>query len=263
MKKIVFLGTKNIGRICLEDLYFRQESLGVSLVAVLAGQRGETIVEFCKEKNIKLLDCLDDLHTLGADILFSVQYDEILKESHIKSIKEMAFNLHLAPLPEYRGCNQFSFAIMNEDKEFGVTLHKLDCGIDSGDIVFEKRFPIPQDCFVDELLELANSHGVELFCKNLENMIYGRYTLKSQSAIEAKKEFHLRSEIESLKHIKLEILCGGGGKLIEKIIRATSMPNFEPPYIIIKGRKFLIKPTDNKSGTGEQRELHSNTKRDN
>lgn len=211
MKKVVFLGTKEIGRICLEDLYFRQESLGFKLVAVLAGKKGRTIVEFCKEHEIRLLHSLEDLHSLGADILFSVQYDEILKESHIKSIKEMAFNLHLAPLPEYRGCNQFSFAIINEDKEFGVTLHRLDCGIDSGDIIFEKRFAIPQDCFVDELLALANSHGIELFCKNLENMIHGRYTLKPQSSIHSKSEFHLRSEIESLKHIKLES-CGGGGQ---------------------------------------------------
>lgn len=133
-----------------------------------------------------------------------------MKRVVISSIKEMAFNLHLAPLLEYRGCNQFSYAIFNDDKEFGVTIHKIDCGIDSGDIIFEKRFEIPENCFVDELSELVNRYGVELFCDNLQNMIEGNYRLISQASIVSKREFHLRSDIENLKEINLNLLTGEG-----------------------------------------------------
>ena len=61
----------------------------------------------------------------------------------------------MAPLPEYRGCNQFSFAIVDGKKEFGTTLHKMEEGIDNGDIIAESRFDIPENCFVKELYELT------------------------------------------------------------------------------------------------------------
>nr|WP_236033293.1 formyltransferase family protein [Helicobacter turcicus] len=148
---------------------------------------------------------------LEFDILFSVQYHAILKKEHINCAREIAFNLHLAPLPEYRGCNQFSFAILNADKEFGVSIHKMDEGIDSGAIAFEKRFIIPKHCFVDELVDLANAAGLTLFCENLEKMLQGQYTLIPQDSITSlRREFHLRNEIHTLKEVHLDS-CGGGG----------------------------------------------------
>ena len=156
MKKIVFLGAKKIGLKCLEEMFDRQRELDFEIVAVGTSQRGLEIQEFCKKHLIKEIQSLDDLFELEFDLLFSVQYHLILTQEHIDCAREMAFNLHLAPLPAYRGCNQFSFAILYEDSEFGVTLHKMYSGIDSGDIVFESRFAIPKNCFLDELVELAN-----------------------------------------------------------------------------------------------------------
>lgn len=209
MKKVVFLGAKKIGLKCLEEMFARQRELDFEIVAVGTSQRGVEIQEFCKKHLIKEIQSLDDLFELEFDLLFSVQYHLILTQAHIDCAREMAFNLHLAPLPEYRGCNQFSFAILNEDSEFGVTLHKMDSRIDSGDIVFERRFVIPKNCFVDELVELANQKGLELFREKLSKLINGDYLLKPQDECEAiRREFHYRNEIESLKCVDL---YGGGG----------------------------------------------------
>lgn len=237
MKKIVFLGAKKIGFECLAQLFARQKELDYEIIAVGTSHRGVEIKEFCKTHNIKEIQNLDDLLELEFDLLFSVQYHLILRQEHINCAREIAFNLHLAPLPEYRGCNQFSFAILNEDREFGVTLHKMDCGIDSGDIIFERRFAIPKDCFVGDLVELANQEGLQLFCEKLPCLINGEYEFIPQSnCVALKREFHYRREIEALKCVDLY----GGGALIEKVIRATAMPGFEPPYCIIGGRKFCF-----------------------
>ncbi|MBK8684503.1 MAG: hypothetical protein IPN26_05660 [Bacteroidetes bacterium] len=75
------------------------------------------------------------------DFLISVQYHQILNERHIQKARTLAINLHMAPLPEYRGCNQFSFAILDQYPEFGTTLHVMDERIDHGDILFEKDSP--------------------------------------------------------------------------------------------------------------------------
>ena len=204
MKKIVFLGAKEIGKQCLQELFARQDTLDFALVAVGTSPRGQAVKEFCIQHKIPLLTDLNGLFELDFDILFSVQYHQILKPQHIFCAKEIALNLHLAPLPEYRGCNQFSFAILNEDKEFGVTIHQMDEGIDNGAIAFQKRFKIPKNCFVEELVELANTYGVELFSENLEKMIKGDYRLIPQDSIfSPRREFHKRIEIESLKHIRL------------------------------------------------------------
>ncbi len=211
MKKVVFLGAKEIGRKCLTELFARQEELGFMLLSVGTSPKGEGVREFCMRHKILMIADLDELLSLDFDILFCVQYHQILKPQHIFCAKEIAFNLHLAPLPEYRGCNQFSFAIFNEDKEFGVSIHKIDEGIDSGDIAFEKRFLIPKDCFVEELVELASEYGFRLFANHLKQMIKGEYRLMPQKDIYAtKREFHLRNEINALKEVNLHS-CGGRG----------------------------------------------------
>ncbi|WDL80507.1 hypothetical protein IP358_02005 [Helicobacter winghamensis ATCC BAA-430] len=239
MKRIVFLGAKEIGKQCLEMLFKKQKDLDFKLIAVGTSSRGVGVREFAEAKGIPMIKDLSVLLSLEFDILFSVQYHAILTQEQIECAKEIAFNLHLAPLPEYRGCNQFSFAILNEDREFGVTIHRLAKGIDSGDIIFQKRFEIPKDCFVDELVELANIEGFKLFCESLEKMLKGEYGLIPQDSIKAlRREFHLRNEIEALKCVDLQA-CGGGA-LIEKIIRATAMPGFEPPYCYIGKRKFYF-----------------------
>ncbi|PZT48656.1 hypothetical protein B6S12_03205 [Helicobacter valdiviensis] len=212
MKRVVFLGAKEIGLGALEELYRRQEELEYEIVGVFTSKRGEKIKEFCMKYNLPLKEDLEQILVLKCDLLFSVQYHQILQMRHLESVSTMAFNLHLAPLPEYRGCNQFSFAILNEDEEFGVSIHKVDCGIDSGDVVFQKRFKIPKKCFVEELVEIASKEGLKLFKDKLKNMIEGKYVLTPQSSlISNKKEFHLRNEINFLKEIKLCAIGGGGG----------------------------------------------------
>lgn len=211
MKHVVFLGAKDIGRKCLEYLFLEQEHLAFKLIAVGTSPKGGGVLEFAREKKIPIIEHLDALLALEFDILFSVQYHQILREEHIACAKEIALNLHLAPLPEYRGCNQFSFAIMNEDREFGVTIHRLERGIDSGDILFIDRFEIPEGCFVDMLVELATQRGIALFCRNLERILSGEYVLTPQDSIQSsRREFHLRKEIEVLKCVDLRA-CGGGG----------------------------------------------------
>ncbi|GAG97315.1 unnamed protein product, partial [marine sediment metagenome] len=74
--KVVYLGTKLIGRLCFKYLVDNKDRLKVDLSTVLE-------------------DC---------DVLFSVQYDKILTKEQISKAKRIAVNLHMAPLPEYRGC---------------------------------------------------------------------------------------------------------------------------------------------------------------
>jgi methionyl-tRNA formyltransferase len=171
-------------------------------------------------------------------MIYSVQHHELLKEQHIQKAGKIAVNLHLAPLPEYRGCNQFSFALMDEAPEFGVTIHEIDTRIDHGAILFQKRFPVPENCWVKTLYDLAVEAALQLFKTTLPALRAGDYQKHPQTeqAGQRPASLHYRSEINRLKQIDLN----QGRTEIEKQIRATSMPGFEPPYCLIGGKRIYF-----------------------
>lgn len=235
-RTIVFLGAKRIGAECLEWLLQRQEALGVRVVGILTNARGEAVRRLAAEAGIPDLGALDALldHP-PVDLLVSVQYHLILKAPHIAR-GGLAVNLHMAPVPEYRGCNQYSFAIANGDRSFGTTLHVLDTGIDSGDILAERRFPIPEGCFVEELYELTYEQSVKLFREAMPDVCSGRLTRTPQSSFAGVRPsgYHTRDSIDELKRIDLD----WPAERVERHLRATLMPGFPPPWCLVAGRRI-------------------------
>ena len=244
-KKLVYLGTKAIGAECLHYLLQQADDLNIEVLAVGTKERkdldGEqTVTALAQQYKIPLLASADDIPE--CDIIYSVQYHEILKETHIAKAKEIAVNLHLAPLPDYRGCNQFSFAIANCAAEFGVTIHQIDTGIDSGAIMFEDRFEMPKDIWVQDLVQMATQKGIALFKFTLKHLIKGHFSLTLQDELLLKRGTHLyyRKDIAALKVIDL----AEDKAIIQKKIRATYMPGFELPYTLVDGKKMYINPAD-------------------
>lgn len=242
MRRVVFLGAKSIGYHCLQYLIEQSEPLDIEVVAVLTNQKravnpSSDLKALSETHRIPVYESLAALESAGEiDFLISVQYHEILKQQHIDRAQKIAVNLHMAPLPEYRGCNQFSFAIVEGRAEFGTTLHRLEAGIDDGDIISEKRFPIPEGCTVAELYELTLMHSKTLFEESIGSIIRGAYDLTPQAELEAERgtAYHYRNEIEQLKRIDLN----WSPEQISRHIRATYMPGFDPPYAIVDGRKI-------------------------
>jgi methionyl-tRNA formyltransferase len=240
-KTVVFLGSKPIGYECLEWLISQKPILNLDILGIMTKPRkefgdGHNLEELAQKNGIPIFSSLDSLPE--CDIIYSVQYHEILKREHIDKAKQIAVNLHMAPLPEYRGSNQFSFAIMEEKAEFGTTVHCMDTGVDNGDILFQKRFPIPENCWVEDLYELTYNASVNLFRQTLGHIVLGKYSRLPQDLLESKygTSMHYRAEMDYLKQIDLR----WDKHKIEKHIRATSMPGFEPPYCIIGGQKVYF-----------------------
>lgn len=240
-KTVYFLGAKPVGYACLEYLLAEKKALGIEVAGVVTRETPQfdgrlSVVRLSSDNGIPVHTSADSLVELeDADFLVSVQHHEILKKQHIAKARELAVNLHMAPLPEYRGCNQFSFAIVNGDAEFGTTIHRLEEGIDSGDIICERRFPIPENCFVSELYELTKQHSIEMFRAEVGQIICGRAAFTPQQSLLGQREcsYHFRKDIEQLKEIDL----AWPRERIERHIRATLMPGFPPPYASIGGRK--------------------------
>jgi methionyl-tRNA formyltransferase len=240
MQTLIFLGSKPIGYYCLEFLIAKQHQYNFEIIGVLSNDNkglnnDKSVVSLANEHHIPLISSLSEMPMV--DILYSVQYHLILKPADIaKSVR--AYNLHMAPLPEYRGCNQFSFAIINNAKLFGATIHVMDEKIDHGDIVAEARFEIAENIWITELYNQTEKESLLLFQSSLENIINNNVTLVPQPTLATSRgtSMHYRSDIQKIKQIDLN----WDASTIERHIRATYMPGFEPPFCIIDNKKIYF-----------------------
>lgn len=244
MKKVVFLGSKEVGYAAFKHLIDFSNALKIEVIGVLSNDRkisdkSESILDLAQQSAVPIISHLDDLLNLpDFDFLISVQYHEILHQKHIDCAKELAINLHMAPLPEYRGCNQFSFAIIDGAKEFGTTLHVMEAGIDSGDLLFENRFPIQEQETVQSLHQKTTTASISLFKNSIENIFRKNYFRIEQSSLYQlrKPNFHLRNEVNRIKQIELS----WEDEKIDRYVRATYFPPFSPPFTVINGKKIEL-----------------------
>lgn len=106
--KILFLGNKDIGYECLLHLIQHHQELNVDIIGVLSQNKGSitgkdsNLMALAQEYQIPVLESLSELPKM-ADFIISVQYHLILQKNHIQKAKKQAINLHMAPLPDYRG----------------------------------------------------------------------------------------------------------------------------------------------------------------
>lgn len=218
--------------------------MAIEVVAVLSSDRkisesDESVIELALANQIPVLKNANDLLNIDDfDFLISVQYHQILQQKHIDCAKELSINLHMAPVPEYRGCNQFSFAIIDGAKEFGTTIHVLDNGIDNGDILFEKRFPISSTETVMSLHHKTTQQSVLLFEQHINDILTGNYSRTPQKNFKNNRPFgfHLREEINHIKQID----ANWDEEKIDRHVRATYFPPFSPPFTILDGKKIEL-----------------------
>ena len=243
IKKIIFLGSKPIGYECFKFLIDKKDTLKIDIVGIHTNENSvikndKSLLELARSNNIYVLKSTDEILKIQSDFIISVQYHKILKKEHIESTGSLAFNLHMAPLPELRGCNQFSFALYNSFNIFGTTLHVIDEGIDSGDIIFEKRFKFPKYFFVEDLYKLTFKNSCNLFYEKVPLILENKYKLIPQKSLYKDRgtNIHYRKEIMKLKEINLD----DGVDELKRKLRSTSMPGFEPPYFLYNGKKFYL-----------------------
>ncbi|MBN9792692.1 hypothetical protein DMP17_29495 [Pseudonocardia sp. TMWB2A] len=81
-------------------------------------------------------------------------------------------NVHGAPLPQYRGLPlaTAAFAILRSEREFGVTLHRVDAGIDTGPIIDRRMFPLSRSATLEELSIEVTQHCHAILTANLDDL---------------------------------------------------------------------------------------------
>jgi len=134
--------------------------------------------KFAIKKKIRITT-LNELYKIDNLYLFSLEYENILDVKKFRS--KNLFNFHFSLLPKYRGCHTNFYQILNGEKISGVTLHAIDKGIDTGNIIDKIKFKIPINRTAFENYKVLMNKSVLLFKKNFLRITRNKYTSKKQN----------------------------------------------------------------------------------
>lgn len=138
----------------------------IVFLCVRYDKRDKVLIEYAEQNKIPLLIEKDINSTLfrnkvekyKADIFVSMSFNQIFKNEMIYLPPMGTINCHAGKLPFYRGRNILNWALINDEKEFGITVHYVDEGIDTGDIILQKLYPITD---LDTYATLLNRAYIE------------------------------------------------------------------------------------------------------
>ena len=132
---------------------------------------------FCEDKKIKELS-INEAQSIEDIVFISLEYFEIIKPSLFSS--KNLFNLHFSLLPSYRGMYTSCHPILRGERYSGVTLHRIDSGIDTGDIIDQVRFELNARETAETLYKKYNLYGTKLLAKNFDKLVSLKFDSRKQ-----------------------------------------------------------------------------------
>ena len=187
MTKIIFMGTPAFSVPVLDGLI----EAGYEVVAVVTqpdravGRKKEikmTPVKVAAQRyslpvyqpeKISGSDEMADLMQLGADIIVTAAFGQFLPEKLLNSVTH-AVNVHASLLPKYRGGAPVHYAIINGDKQAGVTIMEMVKQMDAGDMISQKAIPITDTDDVGTMFEKLSIVGRDLLLATLPDYLLGK-----------------------------------------------------------------------------------------
>jgi len=138
-------------------------------VKVLAEQLGLPIIQ---PKTLKARDALDQLEAWNPDVIVVAAFGQILRDEVLTLPKSGCVNVHASLLPRWRGAAPVQAALL-QDEVTGVTIMKMDQGLDTGPIISQKKVAIPESMTASGLFDQLAQVGADLLIDTLPRYISG------------------------------------------------------------------------------------------
>lgn len=182
--KVVFMGTPDFSVPILESLIKNTNVVGVVSAPDAYVGRHKVLTQ-SPVKKLALLNDIpvftpnkirienDFIFELNPDIIITCAYGQIIPEDILNYPRLGCVNIHASLLPKYRGGAPIHYAILNNDKETGITLMYMDKGMDSGDIITQTSILIDVDDNIETLSNKLSILGRDMIIEELPNIING------------------------------------------------------------------------------------------
>jgi len=192
--KLVFFGTPDFAVPSLESLVQSRHELAAvvtqpdrpkgrglktvpSPVKRVARRYGLDILQPERASTPEFVQKIQDI---APDLLVVVAYGEILRPELLEIAKHGAVNLHASLLPKYRGSSPIQAAILNGDDTTGVTVIRMDEGMDTGDILAQVEVPIDEDDTAGTVHDTLARVGAEVLTKTVDRVAAGTVSARPQ-----------------------------------------------------------------------------------
>ena len=150
---------------------------------VLQDYASEMEIPFLVHRDVNSEEFLQWIGAYGCDLHVSMSFDQILKAPILASAPEGFINCHAGALPFYKGRNILNWAIINGESRFGVTVHYIDVGIDTGAIILQRFAAIGETDDYGTILPNAIELCAQCLVDALEMIYSGTVATTSQSKI--------------------------------------------------------------------------------
>ena len=192
--KIIFMGTPDFAAASLEALIASRHEIQavVTQPDKPKGRKGELtpspVKVVAEEKGIKVYqplkvrdeDFVDTLRAYNPDVMVVVAFGQIIPLSILQMPKYGCVNIHGSLLPKYRGAAPIQWAVLDGEKETGITTILMDEGIDTGDILLKKTIQIDTDETSGSLFDKLMALGAETILETLDELEKGNLTPTKQ-----------------------------------------------------------------------------------
>ena len=211
--KVIFMGTPTFAVPVLEKLI---ENTNVILVVSQPDRekdrKGNILPtptkKIAMEKGIevyqptKIKEEYEKIISLNPDIIITCAYGQIIPEIILNNPKYGCINVHGSLLPKLRGGAPIHHAIINGDKETGITIMYMDKLMDSGDIISQAKLEILDDDNLDIIYEKMSQLGAEQLIKTLPSIIDGTNNRIKQDANQVTFGYNITKEEEKIDFSK-------------------------------------------------------------
>lgn len=168
---------------------------------------------------------LPELYEIEDLIFLSLEFDQIVITERFKT--KRLYNIHFSLLPAYKGMYTSAEPILNCEKYVGVTLHKIDNGIDTGDIIAQKKFELLDAYNCRDLYLAYIRNGIELVLDNIEILISNR-----ERAVPQDSRYASYYSKKAIDYANINIDLRQTAWSIRQQIKAFSFREYQLPMVV-------------------------------
>lgn len=247
--KIVFMGTPDFAVPVLEALL--RDGQQVSLVVTQpdrARGRGrevlKTPVKQCAEKwgipvfqpeRVKRPEAVQRLREEHAEMIVVAAFGQILSQEILDLPRYGCINVHASLLPKYRGAAPIQWAVINGERESGVTIMQMDAGLDTGDILAQEKVILAPKETGESLYQRLSALGGELLIKTLPSIVDGSAVHIAQRNEESCYAGMLKREMGNL-------VWEESAAKLERLIRGLN--SWPGAYTFLRGKTLKLWDAD-------------------
>ena len=191
--RLVFMGSPDFSLPALEALAARYRVVGVVTQPDRPAGRGGALkppavkeaalrlgLPFIQPEKMRLPEAMDQLRAWAPDLIVVAAFGQILRPDVLDLPKWGCINIHGSLLPRWRGAAPIQAAILAGDRETGITIMRMDPGVDTGPMLSQRSIPISSAETAGSLFEKLAPLGAALLMETLPRYLSGELQPRSQ-----------------------------------------------------------------------------------